>query len=83
MDDKGKGCILVSVVVLCGTAAIYFLVVTIAILETIDQVAQHFATSVAHSIQIFEFLLACLSELVKYLLTPFAPFLLAMAPSQK
>lgn len=83
MDEDGKGCILVVVLVLfvslCGAAAliIYF---AVAVAQSFaEQVVQQSLTALSQSLQALMFLQIHFTELVKYLMMPLVPILRVLA----
>jgi hypothetical protein len=82
MDEDQKGCLLVGGVffILSFFVMTAIIVLLVVLPSTHPQKA---SGGIESQIAVFQFLLTCTIELVKYLLTPFAPFFLAIAAPQK
>jgi hypothetical protein len=85
MDEDQKGCIVLGMVflflALCVIVALICGVVVTA--HFAGEVAKQALTTLGQSLQVLEFLLTCIIELVKYSLTPFMPFIKAITPRRQ
>ena len=82
MDEDRKGCLIVGVAFfMLSVLVMAALIISLAVLPSTH--TQKASGGIESQIAAFQFLLYCLIELVKYVLTPFVPFVLVFAPAQK